>query len=65
MEDHVLTHWIYAAAALLLSVSLIFKGGEKRTNALRKAASSIASYFFSFSPFVLLAYLLYKISHMQ
>lgn len=64
MEEHVLTHWIYAMAALLLSVSL-YAGDAGNYHTLRKLIAKIIPYFFSFGPAALLIYSLYMISQIH
>lgn len=63
MEEHVFTHWIYALAALLLSVSL-YAGNARNYYTLRNLTARIIPYFFSFGPVALLLYSLYMVSHM-
>ncbi len=62
MEEHLLTSWIYALAAVLLSVSLYAKNWGYY--AYRRALIRIIPYFFSFAPVGMLIYCLYMVSHM-
>lgn len=64
MEEHAFTHWIYAMAALLLSVSL-YAGDAGNYHALRKVIVKTIPYFFSFGPVALLIYSLYMISQIH
>jgi hypothetical protein len=58
--------YIILALALQLLCGMLYIAGEKQALSLTKEPIEwIAPYFFSFSPFVLLAYLLYEVSHMS
>ncbi len=64
MEEHTLPHWIYAMAALLLSVSL-YAGDARNYRTLRRLIARIIPYFFSLGPAALLVYCLYMISQLH
>jgi hypothetical protein len=63
MEEHVVKDWIYAVAALLLSVSL-YAGNARNYSTLRTLIVRIIPYFFSLGPVALLLYSLFMVSHM-
>jgi hypothetical protein len=65
MEHDFSVNGSYAVAAIqmLLSVSIIFQGIAKRYDILGRLIRAVAPYFYSFSPVVMLVYMLYVVSY--
>jgi hypothetical protein len=64
MEEHIVKDWIYAVAALLLSVSL-YAGNARNYFTLRTLIARIIPYLFGLGPVALLLYSLYMVSQMH
>lgn len=66
MEHSVSAEWISVMAVLqmLFAASLLLISTGKRS-ALRSILRTVETYFYSFSPVALLAYVLYKVSYMH
>jgi hypothetical protein len=64
MEYYVSSHWRYVMAVLqfFFGASLMLTCLADRCSTLRGAVRSAEPYFYSFSPVLLLIYILYKIS---
>jgi len=65
MEHDFSIHGSFTVAAIqmLLSISILFQGVLRKHNIAGRLIKFIVPYFYSFSPVVLLVYLLYVVSY--
>jgi len=65
MEHDFSIHGSFTVAAIqmLLSISILFQGVLRKHNIAGRLIKFIEPYFYSFSPVVLLVYLLYVVSY--
>jgi hypothetical protein len=67
MEHQISTEWSSAMAVMqmLCGFSLLFICHAGKCSAFRSFLRTVEAYFYSFSPVVLLCYILYKVSNMH